>query len=133
MIKLALLAAAACGAAADATFPSVASRNFVPPVAAPTTFSISASLGDNMVLQRAPQAATVWGFAAPGTTVKTTFLGDVYTSTAGADTIWRQALPPQPATTTPATITFTASTGESGSLSNVLFGDVFFCSGQSST
>ena len=133
MMQLALLAAAACGAAADALFPSVASRNFVAPVAAPISFAISASLGSNMVLQRAPQAATVWGFAAPGATVKTTFLGNSYTSTAGADSVWRQALPPQQATTAPATITFTPSTGEAAvTITNVLFGDVYICSGQSS-
>ena len=86
-----------------------------------------------MVLQRAPQAATVWGFAAPGTVVKTTFLGVDYSATAAPNNVWRQALPPQPATSTPATITFTASTGEPAlSMTNVLFGDVFICSGQSS-
>ena len=85
-----------------------------------------------MVLQRT-QPATVWGFAAPGTLVKTTFLGTDFSSTAGPDAVWRQALPAQPATSAPTTITFTASTGEPAlAMANVLFGDVYFCSGQSS-
>jgi len=48
----------------------------------------------------------------------------------GLTLCWRQALPPT-AAGGPYTITFTASTGESGSLNDVLFGDVFLCSGQS--
>ena len=85
-----------------------------------------------MVLQRAPQSALVWGFAVTGATVKTTFQGRSYSSTADATGIWRQALPPQPATSTPASLTFTPSTGETSiTITNILFGDVFICSGQS--
>lgn len=95
-----------------------------------TNFSLSHTLGDHMVLQRAPQAATVWGFAAPGTVVTTTFNSQKYTARAGADTIWRQALAPT-AAGGPYTIVFSASTGQSASLTDVLFGDVYLCGGQS--
>lgn len=112
------------------TFPSVESRLYTPPtpVTSAVAFSLSSTLGDDMVLQRGPQSAVVWGFAAPGSTVKTTFLGQIYSATTGTDTVWRQMLPPQPATTTPTTITFSVSTGETGALNNVLFG-VRYCPG----
>lgn len=99
---------------------------------APITFALSNSLGSNMILQRAPQSALVWGFAPAGAIIKTTFLGRSYSSTSDATDIWRQALPPQPATTTPTTISFTSSTGEpSITITNVLFGDLYLCGGQS--
>ena len=126
------LVLAACLTGAAAQFPSVESRLFTPPaVAAPVKFAVSDTLGDHMVLQRSPQTSTVWGFAAPGTVVKTTFAGTMYSSTAGADTVWRQALPPTAATSVGQTISFSASTGETAALSDVLFGDVYLCSGQS--
>jgi hypothetical protein len=69
--------------------------------------------------------AIVWGFAPEGTTVKTLFAGQTYTSTADATSTWRQTLPVTPATTTPQTINFTASTGDVAALTDVLFGDVY--------
>jgi hypothetical protein len=33
---------------------------------ASATFNVSNTLGDSMVLQRAPKSAIVWGFGAPG-------------------------------------------------------------------
>ena len=95
-------------------------------------FKLSATLQDHMVLQRAPAAAVVWGFAAPGTTVTTTFGGHPpLTSTADATSVWRAKLPPTAASAAPQTITFAASTGERASLNDVLFGDVYLCGGQS--
>jgi sialate O-acetylesterase len=128
LCNILLLQASLVGASA---FPSVESRLFTPTTRSAVAFSLSSTLGDFMVLQRAPQSAVVWGFAAPGSTVKTTFLGQPYSATTGADSIWRQSLPPQPATTTPMTITFSVSTGEAGALNDVLFGDVYICGGQS--
>lgn len=122
-----------CALLTASAFPTVVSRLFEPArEAAPPAFALSTTLGSNMVLQRAPQSATVWGFAAAGATVKTSFAGNSYSTTSGADGIWRQTLPPQPATLAPATLTFTSSTGEPPlTLANVLFGDVYICSGQS--
>ena len=48
-----------------------------------------------------------------------------------AQGVWRVALPPQPATATPATIALSGSDGSTASLKDVLFGDVILCSGQS--
>ena len=44
--------------------------------------------------------------------------------------VWRIKLPPTPATKSPQTIAFKASTGETAVLSDVLFGDVYVCGGQ---
>jgi hypothetical protein len=92
-------------------------------------FKLSATLQDHMVLQREPAAAVVWGFAPEGTTVDTVFAGHTITATADNTSVWRAKLPPTPATKTPQTITFTASTGENATLSDVLFGDVYVCGG----
>jgi hypothetical protein len=91
-------------------------------------FKLSATLQDHMVLQRAPAAAVVWGFAVPGTTVVTT-LGahPPITSTADGTSVWRAKLPPTAASAAPQTISFAASTGERATLKDVLFGDVYIC------
>jgi hypothetical protein len=87
-----------------------------------------------MVLQRAPQATTLYGFAAAGTVVTTTFRGANLTVTASPTGEWRQALPPTAASTPSAggeTLRFACSTGEVFAINNVLFGDVVICGGQS--
>lgn len=111
------------------------------PLGSTNTFKLSATLQDSMVLQRGPGSATVWGFAAAGTTVTTTFKGKKIMSTAEPCvfhgmaqpncSVWRAKLAPQPATMTGQTIRFSASTGETASLNDVLFGDVYVCGGQS--
>lgn len=90
----------------------------------------SNTLGDHMVLQRDVDTATIWGSAAPSAQISTTFNGQKYSTTAGSDGVWRQVLPSTPAGG-PYTITSTASTGGTLSLSDVLFGDVYLCGGQS--
>jgi len=123
-------AARAVDVAVDA-FPDPRDCLFTPPAApAPVAFALSKTLGDHMVLQR-DKPATVWGFAPAGATVKTLFNAVSYTSTAGADTIWRQQLPATPASAVGTTITFSASTGGTAALADVLFGDVYVCGGQS--
>lgn len=135
--SLALCAAFAAGcvaatAAGADSFPDPRNFLYAPPTTpAPVAFALSRTLGDRMVLQRAPASAVVWGFAPPGTSVKTLFAGTSYTSTAGADTVWRQSLPPTPASATGVAITFSASTGATAALNDVLFGDVYVCGGQS--
>ena len=94
---------------------------------------LSNTFGDHLVLQRQPAAAMLFGFADVGTTVKTVFSGTTYTSTADATGVWRQALPPQPATqgSSGVSITFSCSSGEKFALADVLFGEVVVCGGQS--
>jgi hypothetical protein len=129
---VACAAAFAVDAAVDVdAFPDPRDFLLSPPAApTPVAFALSNTLGDHMVLQR-DKPATVWGFAPVGATVKTLFNAVSYTSTAGADTVWRQVLPATPASAVGTTITFTASTGGTVALADVLFGDVYVCGGQS--
>jgi sialate O-acetylesterase len=130
-MMIAILSFLALLASAQA-FPKPTERLYAAPlkVAANTPFSLSKTLGDHMVLQR-DTVFNVWGFAPPGTTVKTSFAGKQYSATAGSDTIWRQQLPPTPANKAGQVLSFSASTGEAAQLNDVLFGDVYICSGQS--
>lgn len=88
--------------------------------------------GDHMVLQRAPQVTTLFGFAPAATTITTLFRGSTLTATATSSGEWRQPLPATPASSGPAgeTITFKCSSGETFALHDVLFGDVVLCGGQ---
>jgi hypothetical protein len=111
---------------------------------------LSATLGSHMVLQRAPAAAIVWGHTAPGATVTTTMAPgnltlcmsgspwvpcapQTFSATAGADGTWRQALPPIAASGVAYNFSFASSnsTGERAEMTDVLFGDVYLCGGQS--
>jgi sialate O-acetylesterase len=99
---------------------------------AAASFNLSNTLGDHMVLQRAPQSALLWGFGEPGLLVQTTLFGlPLGPAKVGTDRIWRQTLPPTPASSTPTTISLNGSDGTTVLLSDVLFGDVFICGGQS--
>jgi sialate O-acetylesterase len=96
-----------------------------------------------MVLQRAPYPASVWGYAEPGATVTVTiakqgpeqqraaFLGRASAVTSAAGT-WRTSLPAQPASTEPVNI-IAHDGSRSITLTDVLFGDVYVCSGQSNS
>jgi sialate O-acetylesterase len=95
---------------------------------------VSYVFGDNAVLQRAPQKAVVWGVSkTPGALVSTAFNGATLTANADAAGTWRQVLPPMPASMTAYTLSFTSSAGESATLKDVLFGDVYLCGGQSNS
>lgn len=98
------------------------------------TFALS--YGSHMVLQQAPARATVWGFAATSEPV-TLSLTNTGTGTAfsikaepsqkfnDSAFTWRATLPPTAASDTP----FNLSLAEGESLSDVLFGEVWVCSG----
>lgn len=92
--------------------------------------TLTNTLGDHAVLQRDVNAV-VWGFGDPGVSVITSAFGQKFTTTVGSDGVWRQSLPPQPATPAPQTLLFNASEGSSASLSDILFGDVYMAMGQS--
>lgn len=104
-------------------------------------FNHSNTLGDHAVLQRG-RPASVWGFGRMfdpvAVTLTSNFVGashpQVKLQVSGwvASTgIWRVQLPSQPAGG-PYTITGSAAaTGESWALSDIMFGDVYICGGQS--
>lgn len=102
---------------------------FVAPAAA--AFNLSNTLGNGMVLQRAPQMAVVWGLGESGAKITTQLAGQpALTTTVEADGVWRQELPPMPASSIPIDIEFTDGSAKL-TLHRVLFGDVYICSGQS--
>ena len=86
-------------------------------------------LGDGMVLQRSPASAVVWGFASPGVAVTTTFGDKTLTAMTDPHGIWRQALPPTPASKAGAEAKIGFSSTEGSAELSVLFGEVYMCSG----
>ena len=102
----------------------------------PKAFRFSSIYTDGMVLQSAPQRAQVWGFCHPsetGVTVAidgTTVNADLVTT---EDTCrWYAMLPATAASTTSHTLVATPASNATlaTTLTDVLFGDVWVCSGQ---
>jgi len=83
---------------------------------------------DNMVLQR-DIAAPVWGLAAPGESVRVSFVGQTKETQAAADGTWQVKLAPLQASRQPAELTVAGK--NKIVLKNVLVGEVWICSGQS--
>jgi len=91
---------------------------------------LSNTLGDDMVLQRAPLQAVIYGTANANAKITVTLSDRVASGTSGGDGSFFVALPPFEKGG-PYTIQVNSSTGETTSLRNVLFGDVWLCGGQS--
>lgn len=91
---------------------------------------LAAPFTDNMILQR-ESAVPVWGFDAPGTTVKVQFAGRSQTAIADDNGDWMVRLKPLAASREERRLTVTNSGGESIVLTGVLVGEVWFSSGQS--
>jgi sialate O-acetylesterase len=96
---------------------------------------ISNALGSNMVLQRAPQKARIWGWTlTAGAEVLLTIDGRrqnaTYTTTSDSNLAWSVELQPALAGG-PHTIWVSSSDGQIQILTNVMFGDVWVCGGQS--
>lgn len=90
-------------------------------------------ISDNAVLQQSTQAK-LWGWAKPGKTVTVTPEWDGKSYTAKADKKsgrWEVNVATPAASFTPWTITFDEGNGSPVTISNVLIGEVWFCSGQS--
>ncbi|XP_062522422.1 sialate O-acetylesterase-like [Corticium candelabrum] len=88
-------------------------------------------LGDNMVLQRSPQQAVVWGFSSPFDVVTVNFNGFKDYTAADLNGQFRMVLPPMEEGGPVDVLAMSTITGDQALLRNVMFGDVFFCSGQS--
>lgn len=84
-------------------------------------------ISDGMVIQR-EQPIKIWGFARPDEKVLVRFLGKEYASVTQKDSVWSVMLPAQIAGG-PHNITIKGS--NQIMVKNVLFGDVWLCSGQS--
>jgi len=92
--------------------------------------SISNTLGSHMVLQRAPYSNQVYGIADPSASIKVSFNAQAYQTTADSEGNWNVTIPPTPAGG-PFSIDVASSSGETATLDDVLFGDVWLCGGQS--
>lgn len=88
-------------------------------------------ISDNMVLQQQSDAR-LWGWSTPGAkiSVKPGWDSTEYRATAGKDGRWGVEVATPAATNEPQTITVSGD-GSSIELSNILIGEVWFCSGQS--
>lgn len=83
---------------------------------------------DHMVLQRDMKIA-VWGWAQPGENVTVEFDGESVSLPADGTGNWKALLAPRKANTTPKELTVTGK--NTITISDVLVGDVWLCSGQS--
>jgi len=90
---------------------------------------LSNTLNSHMVLQRAPAQAAVWGWSNPKDSVNVNFNNKDYSATADTTGLWQVSLAAT-AAGGPYVITITTAT-EKIVLEDVLFGDVWVCSGQS--
>jgi len=84
-------------------------------------------IGDKMVLQR-DIPLKLWGWAAPSERIELKFAGHSYKARAGADSNWEVHIPPMKAGG-PYTLDIRATNHLV--VSDILIGDVWFCSGQS--
>ena len=109
-----------------------------PPGPAPSGIGFSAGFSSGMVLQRAPAKAAMYGFAPSGTKLTLVISDDTdgsnaeysVATTASAGNTWKMFLRPTTAGGSH-TATLSAGTGAKIVLSDVTFGDVYVCSGQS--
>lgn len=91
--------------------------------------SIANVFSNDMVLQR-DQPVRIWGRAGKGVKVNLQFAGQSQQVTASADGQWMVELSPMPASHVPQLLQVESGT-EKISLSGILTGDVWLCSGQS--
>ncbi|XP_054748456.2 sialate O-acetylesterase-like [Lytechinus pictus] len=92
----------------------------------------------HMVLQMEPHSAVIWGYSGLGANITLELKGKLYQTVAGSATftsegVWKVTLDPQPPSG-PFTIQITSDNQgvqEVTALEDVLFGDVWVCSGQS--
>ena len=96
-------------------------------IAEASMWDLSNTLGNNMVLQRHPISAVMWGGGINGTTVSLNFSGKTYHGIV-KDSKWNITLDPMPAGSH-GELLFHGD-GITRTLKNVLFGDVILCSGQ---
>lgn len=85
-------------------------------------------LSSNMVLQR-NSSVPIWGKADAGEVVKVSFAGQTIETTAGTDGKWSVSLKPMKLNSKPADLVISGK--NTITLSNILVGDVWLCSGQS--
>ena len=100
-------------------------------IAVSAKIQLPALIADNMVLQQQTDAR-LWGKAAPDSkiTVSPSWMEEKYVVKSDNKGNWRLTLPTPAASSTPYSISFSDKDGNV-SVSNVLIGEVWYCSGQS--
>ncbi|MEI8310219.1 MAG: sialate O-acetylesterase [Verrucomicrobiota bacterium] len=88
------------------------------------------SFGTGAVLQR-EMPVPVWGWAKPGDLVTVAFAGQTVAGRASDDGRWKVILDPLVTNATGTSLVATSSSGETVTSTDVLVGEVWFCSGQS--
>ena len=95
------------------------------------SIQMGAPFQDGMILQR-DMKVPVWGWSAPGDTITVEFAGQKVTAKAGEDGKWMLMLEPLKASAEPTEMVVSSSISSLAShISNILVGEVWFCSGQS--
>ncbi|MHC4248363.1 MAG: sialate O-acetylesterase [Planctomycetota bacterium] len=90
--------------------------------------TVAGVFSDNMVLQRGTPVP-VWGWTEPGALVTVSFDGKVAKALAGDDGRWTATLPAGPARAEPSDMT--VASANTITITNVVVGEVWVCSGQS--
>jgi len=85
---------------------------------------------DHAILQ-AGVPVPVWDWADPGQVVEVSFDKHTAKATAGSDGRWQVSLPVLPVSANPGELTVRTANGETLKATDVLVGEVWFCSGQS--
>jgi sialate O-acetylesterase len=110
--------------------PAVEPHTLAPAGAGPDARPLLAPLfQDHAVLQR-DRPIPIWGYAAPGEIVSISIGGRTARAAGGASGRWRAELPAMEAGG-PHTLTVTSSSGRAATVTDILVGDVWLCSGQS--
>ena len=98
---------------------------------------LASTLGSHMVLQRGVSTSVYGWSSVASSTVTVTMGSSSYSATSSASPsaaggfFWQVPLPAMAASLLGTDIHISSTAGEAAALSDVLFGDVFFCSGQS--
>lgn len=95
-----------------------------------SSLQMDAAFGDHMVLQRAPLGASVWGTAPPNSKVMVQIDSVAQSAVSDANGEWKVLLAPH-AAGGPFALTAYAQAVGNVTLNDVMFGDVWICSGQS--
>ncbi|MCU0244574.1 MAG: 9-O-acetylesterase, partial [Acidobacteria bacterium] len=100
------------------------------PAALAAQVRLPAVIGDHMVVQQDKPVA-VWGWASKGETVTVAFAGQERKAVAGDDGRWRVAFDPLKAGGPALELTVRGAKGPALSVTDILVGEVWLCSGQS--
>ena len=98
---------------------------------------VASTLGSHMVLQRGVSSSVYGWSSQASSTVTVIFEASTYSATSSSSPsaaggfFWQVALPSANASLVGTDIAISSTAGEAATLADVLFGDVFFCSGQS--